>query len=79
MGNDVGDSFNIIQHDVSFAATVLNGWEGNLTFVPEALGDMTYLGKRLTTETSPGNPVAYAFDTCAGHNRSHQSWDGEAP
>lgn len=78
MGNDVGDSFNLVQHNVSFAVAVLNGWEGNLMFVPKVIGDMTYLGKRLSTETSPGNPVAYACDTCVGYNQSHQSWDGES-
>ncbi|KAL3427211.1 inosine/uridine-preferring nucleoside hydrolase [Phlyctema vagabunda] len=74
-GNDVGESFNLIQHNGTFAATVLNGWKGNLTFVPDAVGDMTYVGKRLTSETSPANPVAYTFETCIGYNKSHQAWD----
>ncbi|KAH6680192.1 hypothetical protein B0J14DRAFT_557560 [Halenospora varia] len=73
-GDDVGKSFNFVGHNGTFA-TVLNEWKGRMMFVPDAIGDSVFVGKRLTSETSMGNPVAYAFKTGIGLNENHQSWD----
>ena len=73
-----GNSFNLQGHNTTYAATVLNGWPGLLTIVPDQIGNQVHLGTRLTTEVNiTANPIAFAFNTSIGFNQTHQVWDGQ--
>lgn len=77
-GNPTGQSFNFHRYDPSAAIFVLTNWPGTVTFVPDAVGDRVWVGKRLTTEMDPvNNPVSYAFATAIGIGIAHQAWDGK--
>ncbi|KAL9621559.1 MAG: hypothetical protein Q9160_003951 [Pyrenula sp. 1 TL-2023] len=77
-GNPTGSSFNFLRYNATYAEYVLTKWPGRITFVPDAIGDSVYIGRRLTTELDINvHPVAYSFATCIGINQTHQAWDGK--
>ncbi|CUS11303.1 unnamed protein product [Tuber aestivum] len=74
-----GTSFNIVRHNPLYPTHVLNQWPTKLTFVPGFIGSSVRWGSRLTTEVDlQKNPVAWAFNTTIGYNKTHQSWDPTA-
>jgi hypothetical protein len=76
-----GESFNLYNHNATFAETVLNNWPSdvNLTLIGSNIGSKTYFGARLTTELDLSvNPVAYAFNKSVGYNVTHKTWDATA-
>lgn len=80
-GAAYGSSFNLDNHNATFAETVLDAWPDSvaLTFVGSNIGSQTFFGARLTTELDLAfDPVAYAFNACVGYNVSHKTWDTTA-
>lgn len=80
-----GQSFNLINHNYTFAETVLNNWPSTtkLTFVDDGVAGDVNIGQRLTSQLDlgpgqPGNPVAYAFNTSVGYNITWRVWDATA-
>ncbi|PWW72621.1 hypothetical protein C7212DRAFT_347851 [Tuber magnatum] len=74
-----GTSYNIVRHNPLYPTHVLNQWPTKLTFVPGFIGSSVRWGSRLTTEVDlQKNPVAWAFNTTIGYNKTHQSWDPTA-
>jgi hypothetical protein len=79
--NAYGESFNLDNHNTTFAETVLNSWPSTvkLTFVGDNIGNNVQFGAKLTTQLDLAtNPVAYAFNTSVGYNVTHSTWDATA-
>lgn len=79
--NAFGASFNLYNHNTTFAETVLNNWPSSvkLTFIGSNIGRNVQFGAELTTQLDlTVNPVAYAFNKSVGYNVTHATWDATA-
>jgi hypothetical protein len=77
----VGKSFNLYDHNTTYAEVVLNTWPADvpMTFIGSNIGGITFFGARLTTELDLStNPVAYSFNHSVGYNTTHKTWDATA-